>query len=175
MPPCLRVGRDMCIYTYMPQPSRAAIDAMSTECACLNVRRTARAVTQLYDRILAPTGLRATQVTLLVALERAGQPIPFTRLASVLGMDRTTLTRNFQPLQRGGLMTLRPGPDRRVRLAAITDRGRALLLAAIPLWEEAQRRIAGELGPGRWENIRRDLHRIAELAGESDIKGGTPP
>ena len=129
----------MCIYTYMP--SRAAdsvIAAIATECACLNVRRTARAVTQLYDRTFAPLGLRATQVTLLVALERAG-PVPFTRLADALGMDRTTLTRNLAPLQRQRLVSLRPGPDRRVRLAALTDKGRASLAAAVPLWEEAQR------------------------------------
>ena len=85
----------------MPRPDPAAIEAIATLCACRNVRRAARAVTGLYDRILAPTGLRATQVTLLVALEKAG-PIPFTRLAGVLGMDRTTLTRNLEPLRRAG-------------------------------------------------------------------------
>jgi len=162
----------MCIYTYMPpRPDQSVITAIATECACLNVRRTARAVTQLYDRTFAPIGLRATQVTLLVALERAG-PVPFARLADALGMDRTTLTRNLAPLQRRGLVSLRPGPDRRVRLAALTDKGRTGLTAAIPLWEEAQRRIAGELGPGRWDAIRRDLHHVAELAGELPA-GGT--
>jgi DNA-binding MarR family transcriptional regulator len=162
----------MCIYTYMPTRSfDATMAAIATECACLNVRRSARAVTALYDRILAPTGLRATQVTLLVALQRAG-PIPFTRLAGVLGMDRTTLTRNLAPLQRGRLVALTTGADRRVRLATLTEKGRKVLVAAIPLWEEAQDRIAGALGPGRWEAIRRDLHHLAELAGESHPEGG---
>jgi DNA-binding MarR family transcriptional regulator len=143
-----------------------AIDAIATLCACRNVRRAARAVTGLYDRILAPTGLRATQVTLLVALEKAG-PIPFTRLAGVLGMDRTTLTRNVEPLRRAGLLTLRAGEDRRVRLAAITDRGRTAITAAIPLWEQAQRQITSGLGQGRWNAVRRDLEKLATLAGES--------
>lgn len=157
----------------MPRRPDPRIAAIATECACLNVRRTARAVTQLYDRTLAPLGLRATQVTLMVALERAG-PVPFTRLAEALGMDRTTLTRNLAPLQRDRLVSLRPGPDRRVRLAALTDKGRASLAAAVPLWEEAQRRITGALGPGQWDGIRRDLHRLAELAGEPP-EGGTSP
>ena len=151
----------------MPRPDPAAVRAIATHCACLNVRRAARAVTALYDRVLAPTGLRATQITLLVALERAG-PIPFTRLAEVLGMDRTTLTRNLEPLRRQGHLTLRAGRDRRVRLATITARGRRTLTAAIPLWEQAQRRITGGLGRGRWNTVRRDLQRLAGLAGEAE-------
>ena len=98
---------------------------------------------------------------------RAG-PIPFTRLAEVLGMDRTTLTRNLAPLRRQGHLTLRPGPDRRVRLATITERGRRTLTAAIPLWEQAQRRITDGLGRGRWNTVLHDLHRLAGLAGETE-------
>ena len=150
----------------MPRPDPHAIEAIATLCACRNVRRAARAVTGLYDRVLAPTGLRATQVTLLVALEKAG-PIPFTRLAGALGMDRTTLTRNLEPLRRTGLLTLRPGEDRRVRLAAITDKGRKAVVAAIPLWEQAQRQITDGLGRGRWNVVRRDLEQLTALAGES--------
>jgi DNA-binding MarR family transcriptional regulator len=148
------------------RPPRPSIDEIATLCACLNVRRAARAVTQLYDHALAPTGLRATQLTLLVALERAG-PVPFTRLAEVLGMDRTTLTRNAGPLQRDGLMVQRPGPDRRVKLMQISEAGRRILAAAIPLWQTAQRQITEGLGPGRWDAARKDLQRIASLAGEA--------
>ena len=168
----LRAREIRCIYTYMPRRSHAdTVAAIATDCACLNVRRTARAVTALYDRTLAPTGLRTGQLTLLVALERAG-PVPFTRLAGFLGMDRTTLTRNLSPLQRDRLVAMAPGADRRVRLATITEKGRKVLAAAIPLWEEAQDRIAGTLGAGRWQAIRRDLHRLAELAGEDTSEGG---
>jgi DNA-binding MarR family transcriptional regulator len=143
------------------------LDEIAISCACFNVRRTARAVTQLYDRMLAPTGLRATQVTLLVALARAGA-IPFTRLAAVLGMDRTTLTRKLTPLQRDGLLTLGPGPVRRVKLASITGKGRKQLEQAVPLWQRAQRQITDGLGAGRWDAIRRDLQRVAALSGDAD-------
>ncbi len=152
----------------MPRrPNLATLEQISADCACFNVRRAARAITQLYDRVLAPSGLRATQMTLLVALARAGG-IPFTRLAGVLGMDRTTLTRNVAPLERDGLLTMRPGPDRRVKLVAITDKGRTALAGAIPLWEGAQRRITEGVGPGRWGTIRREIQQLAALAGEPD-------
>jgi len=148
-------------------PRPATLEAISSDCACFNVRRAARAITQFYDRLLAPSGLRATQMTLLVALARAGA-IPFTRLAGVLGMDRTTLTRNVAPLERDGLLRMRPGPDRRVKLVAITDKGRTALAGAIPLWEAAQRRITEGIGPGRWGTIRREIQQLAALAGEPD-------
>lgn len=150
----------------MSRPDPASVEAIATLCACRNVRQAARAVTGLYDRVLAPSGLRATQVTLLVALEKAG-PVPFTRLADALGMDRTTLTRNLEPLRREGLLVLRPGEDRRVRLASITEKGRRAVTAAIPLWEEAQRRITAGLGRGRWDAVRRDLQQLAAIAGEN--------
>jgi DNA-binding MarR family transcriptional regulator len=157
-----------CIYTYMkPHLDPDLLRQISTECACFNVRKAARAVTALYDRTLAPCGLRTTQVTLLVALARAGD-LPFTRLAGILGMDRTTLTRNVGPLERDGLLTLRPGPDRRVKLVAITDAGRRTLAAAIPLWQTAQREITAGIGPGRWEAIRREIGRMTELAGHAE-------
>jgi DNA-binding MarR family transcriptional regulator len=131
------------------------LDEISRHCACFNLRRAARAITQLYDHALAPTGLRATQFTLLVALARASA-VPFTTLARALGMDRTTLTRNVAPLERDGLLAMRPGPDRRVKLVTISDQGRTTLAAAVPLWEGAQRRITGGLGAGRWNAIRRE-------------------
>jgi DNA-binding MarR family transcriptional regulator len=150
----------------MPRPDPASIDEIADHCACRHVRRAARAVTGLYDRLLAPSGLRATQVTLLVALEKAG-PAPFTRLAGVLGMDRTTLTRNLEPLRRDRLLALRPGEDRRVRLAMITEKGRKTLAAAIPLWQQAQRQITDGLGRGQWSAVQRDLQQLTALAGEN--------
>jgi DNA-binding MarR family transcriptional regulator len=149
--------------TRRPEPT---LDHVSSHCACFNLRRAARAITQLYDKALAPSGLRAGQFTLLVALARAGT-VPFTKLAGALGMDRTTLTRNVGPLERDGLVALKPGPDRRVKLVAITEKGRRTLARAIPRWEDAQRLITAGIGAGRWDGIRRELRRITALAGEA--------
>lgn len=151
----------------------ATLVAMSTDCACFNVRKAARALTALYDRALAPTGLRATQGTLLVALARAGD-VPVTRLAGILGMDRTTLTRNLEPLRRARLVVIRPGPDRRVKLAALTEAGRKALAQAIPLWREAQRQVVEGTGSGRWEALRRELGRITELADDAEPEADAP-
>ena len=161
-------SRDIrCIYTYMPDRlPESTIAEIATGCACFTLRRAARAVTQLYDRALAPAGLTANQFTLLVAVARTGE-IPFSRLAGVLGMDRTTLTRNLGPLERDRLAATRPGPDRRVRLVGLTAKGRKALESAIPLWRQAQRRIVGGTGADRWTAIRRDVERIAALAGDN--------
>ena len=151
----------------------ATLVAMSTECACFNVRKAARALTAHYDRVLAPTGLRATQGTLLVALARAGS-IPVSRLAGILGMDRTTLTRNLEPLRRARLVAVRPGPDRRVKLAGLTEAGRKALAEAMPLWREAQRQVVEGAGAGRWDALRRELGRIAELADDAEPEAVAP-
>src|SRR5713226_7185668 len=95
---------------------------MAASCACANLRKATRATTQLYDAMLRPSGLRATQFTLLVAT-RLIHTAPVTRLAKELGMDRTTLTRNLRLLERQGLIRVRPGRDRRVAVAAGASTG----------------------------------------------------
>jgi DNA-binding MarR family transcriptional regulator len=106
-------------------------------CHCYALRRAARLVTQHYDRLMRPSGLRATQFTLLVALAEAG-PMPLTRLADRLGLERTSLTRNLKPLAAKEWVALAVEADRRVRIAAITAAGKAKVQAALPLWRKAQ-------------------------------------
>src|SRR5215470_18702715 len=76
-------------------------------CNCLAVRSAARHVTQLYDQFLAPIGLRITQFSILAKLKRRG-PLTINALADVMAMDRTTLGRNIQPLERDGLIAIEP-------------------------------------------------------------------
>ncbi|HEX7780118.1 MAG TPA: MarR family winged helix-turn-helix transcriptional regulator [Vicinamibacterales bacterium] len=113
-------------------------------CVCFAVRRAARAITQHYDRALRPSGLRATQFTLLTVLALAG-PLPVSRAAGRLGMERTTLTRNLRPLVKQGLVTLGDGDDRRIRTLTLTARGRRAAVAALPHWRHAQRVAAREV------------------------------
>src|SRR5213080_2504071 len=72
----------------------------SLPCACANMRRAARAVTQLYDAALRPSGLRITQFTLLRALARAGGPMTQDALGELLAVDSTTLSRTLRQLER---------------------------------------------------------------------------
>ena len=106
-------------------------------CLCSGLRRAARLVTQHYDRHLRPAGLRVTQFTLLAMLAQTG-PLPIGRLASGLGLERTTLTRNLGPLEAKGWVAIKEEQDRRVHSVAITSKGRAAARAAQPFWRKAQ-------------------------------------
>src|SRR3974390_1620669 len=114
-------------------------------CACFNVRKAARAITKLYEEVLRPSGLRATQFSLLMATRVMG-PVTVVKLSQVTVMDRTTLTRNLQVLEKRGLIAINPGEDRREREVTLTASGMEVLVQAIPLWETAQERVRQGLG-----------------------------
>ncbi len=132
-------------------------------CACYKVRKAARAVTKIYEEALRPSGLRATQFSLLMATRVIG-PVTVVKLAQVMVMDRTTLTRNLQLLETRGLITIKPGEDRREREVNWTDLGMEVLTKAIPLWEEAQERVRKGLGEERLQNLLGDLSEMISLA-----------
>ena len=142
-------------------------EAVST-CACESLRRTARAVTRDYERALAPSGLKATQFPILAALAMAG-PLPITTLAEALTIDRTTLTRNLKGLADDGDVSIGPGSDaaadRRLRLVALTPRGRERLRRALPLWRQAQQEVTDRYGTERLEGLRRDLADLIAVCG----------
>ncbi len=125
-------------------------------CACFNLRRATRMVTQLYDEALKPAGIRATQFTVLVAIGSGG-PISVNQLADRIVMDRTTLTRNLKPLEREGLIAVRPGDDLRVREVSLTAKGRKTLERSYPLWERVQARLREQLGDPRVDKLLVDL------------------
>ncbi len=132
------------------------LEDVSAVCACLHTRKAARAVTQQYDEVLRPAGIRATQFSLLVPTAVLG-PVRLTVLANVVGMDRTMLTRNLARLQREGLVRVETGADLRTREVGLTPKGRTVLDHAIPLWREAQAQMATALGPDRLRRLIRDL------------------
>jgi len=136
----------------------------ATSCACFNMRKAARAVTNLYDMVLQPTKLRSTQATLLMAIDLAGTPT-ISGLAAHMLMDRTTIARDLKPLEEQGLVRIAPGGDRRTRQMHMTEAGRAKLREVIPLWEEAQARIiATGLGHDRWSRLYNELQEVVRLA-----------
>jgi DNA-binding MarR family transcriptional regulator len=132
-------------------------------CACLKARMAARAVTRAYDGMLRPVGLRATQLSVLVAVAIDGA-ISIAALADFLGMDRTTLTRNLRPLQKQGLISVGPEGWRRSRNLAITKKGRSRIREALPLWERAQEALREKLGSQAWVDVRAGLDRLVETA-----------
>jgi DNA-binding MarR family transcriptional regulator len=137
--------------------------SQATRCACFSLRKATRAVTQLYDEALRPTGLRTTQFSLLAQLRLAGT-VSMTRLAEDVVMDRTTLARNLEVLERDGLVRVRPGEDARVREVEITRSGVARLEEAFPRWQGAQRSMGQSLGTGRMDRMLADLSAAVAAA-----------
>ena len=137
---------------------------LSRECNCLALRAAARRVTQFYDRHLAPTGLRTSQFSILAKLKRLG-PLPINALAADMVMDRTTLGRNIRPLQRDGLLRIKPAPfDRRAKELHLTKAGERRLRAAAEQWLAAQARFETVFGVKRAADLRALLR--AATAGE---------
>jgi DNA-binding MarR family transcriptional regulator len=129
---------------------------VSQLCACLNLRRAARAVTQRYDEAFRPAGLRATQVSILVSLAGRG-PLTVNGLAEAVMSDPTTVTRNLKPLEKRGLLRTRHGEDRRERVVELTARGRKALGRIVPLWERVQSGLVKGLGKERLVRLLGDL------------------
>lgn len=107
------------------------------QCVCTAARRRSRELTRAFDKTMRESGVRGAQFTLLATLVQTG-PLPTTRLADFLGLERTTLTRNLGRLVRDGFVRIDEGDDRRVRKAAITAKGEEAARRAYPFWRKAQ-------------------------------------
>jgi DNA-binding MarR family transcriptional regulator len=130
------------------------------ECNCFAVRSAARHVSQFYDQVLAPTGLRTTQFSILSKLKRMG-PLTINRLAEDMAMDRTTLGRNILPLERDGLIRIGSAAnDRRAKELHLTKAGEKRLQAASKGWSEAQARFETTFGPKRAADLRSMLRAV---------------
>jgi DNA-binding MarR family transcriptional regulator len=133
-------------------------------CLCLHMQRAARALARRFDDALRPFGLTNGQFSLMMALNRP-QPPTIGAVASVLAMDRTTLTAALKPLERRGLVRLIPNEnDKRSRLMSLTPEGRSVLKNALPVWEQTHKEVDADFGDGDMERLRRDLRTISDGA-----------
>jgi DNA-binding MarR family transcriptional regulator len=131
-----------------------------TDCLCHNLRKTSRLLTQYYDEMLRPSGIRITQFTLMAAVQQMKESA-FVPLSEYLGMDRTTLARNVELLQREGLVETAAGAtDRRQQIVWLTAKGESVLQAAMPLWETAQRRALKQLNSGQASELLGELGKL---------------
>ena len=133
------------------------------KCVCHKVRCAARAVTRVYDTAMRPSGLRATQMSVLVAIAAEGA-ISITALADYMGMDRSTLTRNLQPLAKEGLVTLGTEGWRRSRTISMTHKGVKRMERAKPYWENAQKALRAALGAANWGDVVRCLDQLGRIS-----------
>jgi DNA-binding MarR family transcriptional regulator len=145
------------------------------------LRKATRRVSQLYDSVLAPCGLRSTQRSILIHIARAGTPT-MGDLAAALVLDRSALAHNLKPLERDGLVAVVVDPtDKRSRLVTLTRNGRAKLEASMQLWRHAQQRFEAAFGPEPSRALREALALIASpefaetFQAEADREGRPPP
>jgi len=130
-------------------------------CMCHKARMAARVVTRAYDDALRPTGLRATQVSVLAAVGARGA-LSIKSLADALQMERSTLTRNLRPLEERGYVKLAPERRYRSRVLTLTPAGRAAMERALPLWEAAQRKLKSRLGQQSWPTVQEALGLLVQ-------------
>src|SRR5262245_15299321 len=142
----------------MSELSRSC-EVVAAICACGSLRRASRATSRLYETAFAPLKLTATQFTILIAVQLRG-PVPLSRLAQALVLDRTSLYRAVKPLERRGCLRVLPGRTRRERTASLTSEGRDLLAQALPVWERVQGQLVGALGGQVWTVLARALGKV---------------
>jgi DNA-binding MarR family transcriptional regulator len=141
-------------------------------CLCLHVQRAARALARRFDEALRPLDLTNGQFSLMMSLNRP-EPPGMGPVASLLGMDRTTLTAALKPLQRRGLVKLTIDPsDQRGRRARLTRKGETLLAKAVPVWERTSVEVEAVLEDGDSDRLRRSL---LALSSGASIQGSRQP
>ena len=139
--------------------------ARLSPCVCNTLRMVTRAVTQLYDDVLRPSGLRVTQFSILAAIAGIGEA-NLKQLEDALAIDQTTLTRSLNLLARDGVIERAAHPDGRIKAMRLTSKGRRALGVARPLWAQAQDKVLRELGTKAWIDARRQLTHLLHVAVE---------
>ncbi len=143
-------------------------------CGSFNFRRTARAVTRLYDMALQESGIRSTQFAILVGIAK-DQPVSIGALAEVLFIDSTTLTRSLRLLEKEGLIAVSNRAAKRQRFLTITAKGEHTLARCMPAWQKAHERFVATIGSEYWGELRNELERLAHVAVGLEKPGKEPP
>jgi DNA-binding MarR family transcriptional regulator len=131
----------------------------SLPCMCASLRRASRALTQLYEEALRPTGLRATQFTILQTLSLSGE-VTQGKLGQILAMDSTTLTRTLSTMARHGWIAKRRGEDRREWRMRLSKAGEIQFKQALPHWEKAQTQLRRQLGDELSNNLMKLTQKV---------------
>jgi len=134
-----------------------------SECSCNMMRKSARKITQFYENNLREAGIKPTQFSILATLANTG-PIQLTQLADRLVLERTSLTRNLNVLERNTWIDIQPGEeDLRQRVVSLTRNGYKQLDCAIPYWQKAQKAIAKDMGQETITRLRTMLDEMTEI------------
>jgi DNA-binding MarR family transcriptional regulator len=155
-----RLNQIDCLNVYMHDHANVDNPQFPLEDDCFAVRQAARYVTQLYDRHLGQVGLKISQFSILYRL-RGHLQMSMKQLAEAMVMDRTTLVRAIQPLQRDGLVMSESAPsDRRAVYVRLTQAGETRLRDAIQHWHAAQHDLEQRFGAQRAQALRDELFEM---------------
>lgn len=132
-------------------------------CVCANLRKKTRVVTQLYDKLLQPTGLKVTQYSMLANIDQQ-RSVSISRLGEILLLDQTTITRNINLLKQNGYVDLTRDPqDARAKVITLTDKGIEKLNEAAPIWQEIQERIINDIGLEKYNDFYETLKTMQKI------------
>jgi DNA-binding MarR family transcriptional regulator len=130
----------------MSRSAQAVADEIARECVMSRWRMTNRVLSAIYDEELRPFGLKSSQLSLLVAVTKAG-PARRIELGRLLALDPSTLTRNLAVMLKHGWIEEVPDDgDQRGAPLRTTATGRKLLEGLAPAWQRAQARAKKMLG-----------------------------
>jgi DNA-binding MarR family transcriptional regulator len=130
-------------------------------CLCLHLQRAARTLARRFDDALRPLDLTNGQFSLMMSLNRP-EPPGMAPVASLLAMDRTTLTAALKPLRRRELVEITKNPaDRRTLQIKLTPKGRDLLVQALPVWKSTHRAVEDLLCDHDPDRLRKGLRALA--------------
>lgn len=139
-------------------------------CVCFQLRRTSRAITQLYDAALQPSGIRSTQFTLLVAIAKK-EPISISALGDLVVIDATTLSRSLRKVEQMGLIKIVSGADRRARMVRLSAKGQEALRVSVPYWRKVQEEVVSRLAGPDWAEIQIQLEKIKQVSQHVSFAG----
>lgn len=161
-------GQSLCVIVYIHDKEKGVIflpqyaKRASSPCYCINLRRAAGGITELYDRALAPSGLTVNQYSLLQGLRKLEKP-SVTALAQRQGLERSTLVRNLSPLLQAGYVRDVAQASARNRQLLLTLKGEEILRQAQPLWRQAQEQVSEALGEENLKSLMRTLEQLENL------------
>lgn len=131
------------------------------DCNCFASRKAARLITKLYEDHLSRVGLTSTQFSILVYVDEIGT-VSMKDLVETLAMERTSVVRALQPLERDGFVVIGPDQeDARRNVVCLTHAGRAKLAEAVPVWQQAQAEFESRFGAGMAAQLRESVLALA--------------
>jgi DNA-binding MarR family transcriptional regulator len=149
------------------QMQDASLAPLESPCNLFYLRRAARAVSRQYSAVMKDSGLQATQFSVLFILNHSGS-LSITELANKMGLDRTSMSRNLNPLQQQGLVSVADEGLNRTRAVTITASGKKVLIKVLPLWQQAQAKFIEYMGQADTTLLIELLGRASKINADAD-------